>query len=1318
MRPPPKKQRLQRLLMMLRLQSVLALASVRVGLLVVVLFFGNQLMAQDQFRFISDSDGYKYQGSKSVTQDDEGLIWIAGEAGLVRYDGTSFQSYQATDSMGAHFFPSLGLLEVHWVEAIDQLVIRHPNYLYFFDPKTEHTTSYSLSDILGDTRYKSAFVGMAFSSDGLWIHLQRKGSNQRYRWTDEGWILVEVADVVAKTACAGIGYWTDSLRYFCPSGTELICVADYSNDSGLIDANLVYTQQSSGYGRVSEDYRVFDRYLQDSTFRATIAEHSGAGSYGNNIVFDSRGFTWVKDGGKVIKYRNGKPISSFKFGDLTSIDPEAKYFFDTSNNLWIPASNGILVLPDEQELFERYLYNPSVKWGRSIRSINSCGGNLYVMDESRRTMLRSPIEQPQEMTYSHEQVDFFFDYHCTNDHGLYQRSYTTYMTSTEAVTDTIDIGFRSHLRGPLRKMPDSTILLCPSLYRASKSAVSSDGRTTQLYSAAALPSDSVVISALILDDSTYWAGTNYGVIAKLRLREGTGQISILQYEQIAHVAINDIVQRGSEVWCATQGQGIVRYDVDSGDVTTLGVENGLANDYVCRMIADDEEQLWVSTYNGLSMIDADVITNYYSEDGLTSSEFNRGSGYKDKQGRIYFGTINGFIRFDPRKVARVARDPKPLLLSSYSWYDGADDDNGYKRITSRQTDVLTFGPALRWVEFSFSLLDYIRPDKAIYEVHLEGLDDTWNTLDASSSIRFNSLRPGHYTLQVRGTDAYGVPASNEVSLPIIIRPYWYHTWWARLSYLLLALLLGYAIAQAYLRRQILAADIKQERLLQDYKSQIYTNITHEIKTPLTVIKGMATNISKDPRKWAQSGSQSILTSVSALSGLIQQILDLRKLEQGEIKLEQSQINVVAYLEYLIASLSSLAQLQQQRIALYSPTDTLWMDVDIDKFKQVVVNLLSNAIKYNKGPAKIKVLLDMSDDLLTIRIEDSGLGIHQEDIPRIFDQFYIGRAEGRRSIEGTGIGLALVQELVQLMGGSISVDSELGRGSTFTTVLPVTTIAEKASLPKHEPVLTTAHPVVALDTGLNDDSHHILVVEDNYDVAAYIETCLSGYSVSIARDGIQGLDLCRELLPDLVISDLMMPRLDGAGMVTEIRRDALIDHIPVVMLTAKTDLDDRLKGIGAGVDSYLGKPFEEVELRAMVAALIRQRRQLVAKYSSTATISEGVSGSSESAMDHPFFLEIVSIIEQHYQDSNFGVDDLANGAHLSTRQLSRKLKSIVDITPVQLIKHTRLEHAHRLLCTTDLAVKEIAYEVGFSNVAHFSTSFKDRFGKSPSNIGES
>ncbi|MCD4725101.1 MAG: response regulator, partial [Bacteroidales bacterium] len=786
------------------------------------------------------------------------------------------------------------------------------------------------------------------------------------------------------------------------------------------------------------------------------------------------------------------------------------------------------------------------------------------------------------------------------------------------------------------------------------------------------------------------------------------------------------------------GLGYINPDFpEKGVQAKSSTENGLQSNTVYNIRHDDKDRLWMLTGAGLEMFDpATGQTALFNQnDGIiTYDTFSNRNSYipgsfeRLSDGRMVIGYRRGLGFFHPDSLVTNKEIPIPYLTSVKVYEKENSSDTAL--FYSKGIDLVYHQ---NFLTFEYSAISLTIGSEVIFYHQLEGIDRDW----VQSSRRFASysnLAPGNYTFRVKTQSGYNLWSDKPVVFDITIHPPWWKTWWA---YALYILVIGGAFFGFYrfqLNRQLALREASRLKELDEIKSQLYANITHEFRTPLTVITGMADEIKSQMKPGEQSRFTEFLDMIKRNAGsllhLVSQMLDLSKLESGKLELKPIQADVVPYLQYITESFQSFAESKGIKLVFYNETEKVIMDYDPDKLFTIISNLLSNAIKFTRKGGKVICHLHTSGKLhpgnLILKIKDTGIGIPEDMLPNIFNRFFQIDSTSTRKGEGTGIGLSLAKELVELMKGCITVKSQEGKGSEFTVHLPVTRNAQKQvskfdreqtdreisdKWPAGLPAELMTEELPGSDTFDAPDHPLTLIVEDNKDVAKYIALCLGeDYSIHHAKDGQEGIDKALELIPDIIICDVMMPEKDGFEVCSFLKQDERTSHIPIIMLTAKTGRDDRLEGLMSGADAYLAKPFDKKELLVRIEKMIALRKLLHEKFS--AAKYELKSSLSPDNIEDLFLKKAIHFIENNIDDSDFGSLQLARSISMSESQLYRKLKALTGKSTALFIRSIRLQKAKELLKTTTLNVSEVAYETGFSDPAWFSRAFKEEFGESP------
>lgn len=834
------------------------------------------------------------------------------------------------------------------------------------------------------------------------------------------------------------------------------------------------------------------------------------------------------------------------------------------------------------------------------------------------------------------------------------------------------------------------------------------------------------------EDGRFWACTNNGLF---EVEPGLGITNYYHTRgaegyTLPHDNIRFVHRDTSGIyWLASGGGGLIRWDRPAGTWAQFTRADGLPNNNLYAIYEDDNEQLWLSSDLGIMQFDKNThrIQTYQEEDGITHNEFNRASHFKDTlSGRIYFGGLNGITTFDPATFYSADTvQTAPLVITGFQQFDGAQNRLVDRKGQLAQEGQIVLRPKDRFFNLSFALLTYYQPEEIRYAYQIEGWHTDWQ-YQRERNLRLGRLPYGRHLLRIKAQAANGQWSKKELQIPVVVlRPFYLKAWFIALLLLAVAGSI-FRLNRFNLKRQLERQEAKQLKELDRVKTHFFTNITHEFRTPLTVIMGMAERISghDTERRLIARNSNNLLR-------LVNQLLDLVKMESGNLPLELKQGDIIAFLQYVSESFQAQATRKNIKLAVAHAQQPVIMDFDEKALQQILYNLLSNAVKFTPVGGGItlrtQALPPEAPEWFSIEVADDGIGISQHQLPHIFNRFFQADSSSTRGREGTGIGLSLAKDLVTLMGGSITAKSQLGAGTRFTVQLPLRRNAgtPKLALPgaaqssKPLPAPTSLTEGAAPKPERSHEKPLLMIVEDNEDVALYLEQTLAhAYHTLIAPDGQEGVEMALERIPDIVITDVMMPKMDGFELCATLKADERTCHIPIIMLTAKAMEEDRIAGLKTGADAYLMKPFQKEELLVRLDKLTELRRSLQQFYQArwplpAATASH--SPISKSTLDEQFLQKISQIIEEKIGDANLDIDYLCKAGHLSATQLHRKMKALTGDSPIRYIRKLRLHRAKSTLETTKLPVAEVAYQFGFTDPNYFSRVFNKEFGHPPSSI---
>lgn len=865
-----------------------------------------------------------------------------------------------------------------------------------------------------------------------------------------------------------------------------------------------------------------------------------------------------------------------------------------------------------------------------------------------------------------------------------------------------------------------------------------------------------VRTVLAVKNDHLWFGTDRGA----SLYDGKSITHITMNEGLAGNDVRSILEdsRGN-IWFGAGGAGLSLYD--GKRFTHYTTTDGLSNNFIWSLVQDREGNIWTSTEKGITLIEISKNSadpkffTFGKAEGLKRLDFQANTAGLDQENRLWWGTV-GLVMLNLDRFQISQAPPKNVRLShieiNQQFVDYRNLGSGgrekkslgeeeltqcFDSITAfhNYPDRMTLSHDLNHLTFHFSAIDWEAPRKIQYQYMMEGLDEGWSNPTSEPLADYRNLPHGTYVFQLRATGESQEP-SELFSYTFVIKPPIWLTWWAYLLYFLMIAGGVYAL-YIYLRnRWLLQNELEREqeeskrlKELDSQKSRLYTNLTHEFRTPLTIILGMTEQIRKNPGGNLHKRLSTINRQGRQLLRLVNQLLDLAKLEDQSFQLRLRQNDIVPYLRYVTDSFHTYANGRNLSLRFFTTLEHLVMDYDPAQVKQVLNNLISNAIKFTPSGGSIVVRVKQENEELCIAVSDTGIGISTEELPHIFDRFYQVDSSSTREGEGTGIGLTHTRELLRLMGGAITVQSELNKGTTFTVCLPIqreaiasTSFPEENGLETPIGTLTdrSREKVGLMELHLSTGRPEVLVIEDNPDVVDFLKMCLADkYQIEVAFNGKIGVEKALQHIPDIIISDVMMPELDGFEVCRLLKNDERTSHVPIILLTAKADHESKLTGLKTGADAYLFKPFNEEELLVRLEAMIERQKRLKAYFAQKFQDGYTKKNPSESASEKPasideaFMERVRSIVEENYADENFTLTHLCQKLGMSRSQLFRKMKALIDTAPSHFIRTYRLEKAKILLETTDLNISEVAWRTGFKDPAHFSKSFLEEFGHPPS-----
>ncbi len=816
---------------------------------------------------------------------------------------------------------------------------------------------------------------------------------------------------------------------------------------------------------------------------------------------------------------------------------------------------------------------------------------------------------------------------------------------------------------------------------------------------------------------------------------------IIKFAESTRCMLEDSKNR---FWLTTLSHGIALFSKTKGVIRYFNEKNGLANNQTLAILEDNEHYLWISTTNGLSKFDPETkrFHNFSTKNGFQNDQFTYRAAYKLPSGEMMFGGISGFNIFDPAKIKSgdyfspiVFTDLKILNKSVRIGKDG----NSVLTKSISETEKIELKYEQNSVALEFASFDYANIMGIQYSYYLEGFDKDWNEPSDNRVATYTNLNPGRYTFRVKTVSVDRQKSNTGPLLKITVLPPYWQTWWFRILIFLTILSLFYWLIsflqnREKLKNNLVFEKIKAKKLheLDMMKLRFYTNISHEIRTPLTLILGPLEKLRNKtiPESEIKGHLDVMYRNANQLHQLINQLLDFRKMESGSLKLVLKRGDLVSFISDIVSSFGKLAEEKEIDLKFNAIKKEIVTNFDEDKIAKIMNNLLSNAFKFTAKGGKIVVNISLVFDaeeqdnsteptekkMVEITVKDTGIGISESNLERIFNRFF--QVDQISAQAGTGIGLALTKELVKLHNGKIFVNSKPGKSSKFTVQLPFDDLniaGHPSDLPLSEKREESPREFLT-DEQVNEQSiagqKIMLIVDDNADVRYFIKSHFSAdYQILEAKDGLEGWTVALKTIPNIIISDVMMPEMDGFEFCRKIRKDERTSHIPILLLTALGSRDHEIEGLSQGADDYITKPFDLVILQTKIENILSVRQSLKQKYSGEMLLQPR--NIMLSSPDERFLQKAIGVVENNISDPDLDIDRFAAEIGVSRMQLYRKLNALTEMTVKEFVRNIRLKRAAQLLVQKKINVSEVAYAVGFKDLSHFRKCFRQEFNMSAS-----
>ncbi|TRX70299.1 two-component regulator propeller domain-containing protein [Carboxylicivirga sp. M1479] len=847
-----------------------------------------------------------------------------------------------------------------------------------------------------------------------------------------------------------------------------------------------------------------------------------------------------------------------------------------------------------------------------------------------------------------------------------------------------------------------------------------------------------ILSLFVDSKDNLWIGTSNGIYIWLHNEKKhirylfDEENKSINYSGVGRNAILCIHESlDGNFWIGTNGGGIYNINPNSGDIINLTNNDGLAQEQVYDIKQTEEGILWFATQGGISKyeIENGRFQNYDGRDGLLGSTFSALLYTSDQS--LMVGGVKGLSVFDPKVIKVNKTVPKVLLSELYinNTPIKAGDKNSPLIQNIASTNEIILKHNQNNIGLEFVAINYFISEKNTYSYVLENSSEQWSKASSNRLVKYNNLSAGEYIFKVKAANNDGVWSNTETSLKITVLAPWWKRWYAYLAYFLV---IG-GVMYAYIRYTVLWIDLRRKlefevmerekiKELNQMRLQFFTNISHEFRTPLTLISGPLETLSTqlNLNKKEQNLFNIAHKNTNLLLRLINQVMDFRKVETGSIELNASNGDIIAAIKECGESFRYMASEKNMNFVIKSNTKELTIQFDADILEKIIYNLLSNAFKYGKENGNVSLDIHLSSESvlerqkLSIKVSDDGPGIPTDNLQEVFNRFKTYKQADKQKV-GTGIGMSLTKSLVELHGGTIDVESSKDKGTSFLVSIPVISNLSNTSYTEFTETISAHNQETETLKETSDPikKHHykLLLVDDNPQVIEYLTSVLENtYQITTAENGQKAFDLLEKRSFDLVVSDVMMPIMTGIELCDKMKKDVQTSHIPVILLTAKTSLENSIEGLNTGADAYVPKPFNPDLLKAYIDNLLKNREKLKEIFTGNAIIQP--SEITSTSVDEKFITKALEVVRLNMEDEAFGVEELGSELGMSRSNLHRKIKALTNKSTTDFIRTIRLKEAAAKLISTEDQISEIAYKVGFNSSSYFIKSFKKEFNMSP------
>lgn len=1319
------------------------------------------LQAQNiSFKTIGLSEGLSEMSGLAIHQDHLNRMWFGTRNGLNCWDGVRMKQFYPVHG------DTTSLMEHKVVKIIQQekqLWVQTSNGLSSLDLETLSFQRYYLPGILNIGLYNDKVL--AGTKTGVLIYDKKKDSFLKSTdllkenksvsviYQDKNqtlWLGLEGDNQIVKIS-------KDSKEIINIPVSEPLIILDLllTSQNKLCIATryhgvIVYDTMTKKFDFINKTS--FPFYLKDLSVRSIKEDHEGklwVGTFLGLAIFD-------------LKHQTTSFIQASDKNEY-SLTHNSIYCLYLSNDhyIWIGTYfGGINYGKVSHEIFNKYnkesiglspsykVIGPIIEDEKKNIWIGTEGGGLDYYDRNKKTFKNYPHNNSAKGLSQSNIKSLLLTRNNQLLIGTYQGGLNILDINNDQITQYDDFSLKhvpKHVNAIIPYEEDYLLATEKGVMRFNDK---SQQFTPFLDSAHSIPETESVVSTLFVDSKgIIWIGLEFnGLLSydpvSMKLKKYV--YDELNENSIAYNSINYIMEDHLfRMWIGTDGGGLCLYNREKDNFTTFNkAKNNLPSDFVYGMAKSRFGNLWISTSKGLSRFDVEnnLFFNYEDKAGFPLKELNYRALLLTREGELFVGGIDGLISFMEENLLQMKENQKIIFsdLEVNNHSVKAKDKNGILSKDISIAESFSLKPSHSVFKIHFSSCNYNSILKNKYQYQLVGFDQDWVDVEYNTTATYTNLNPGKYTFKVRGTDVIYNPVTEEKTIDIFIKPPLSRTWFAYVFYVLLIVSLILLFNHYYLSKKRLADQLNYEREEKErinelnlYKLKFFTNISHEFMTPLTIILSSFENIFTKHKVPPHLKSPLTLAYRNAkrLKNLNHELLDFRKIEQGHLKLKIQEYDIVPYLTDIFEAFTEMAQEKNINYSFQKNTNELLVYYDPIQLDKVFYNLISNAFYHApEGSGKVVLGLEEKNNALEISVSDNGEIIPKEELEGIFNRFLQERNGMKPQYQGSGIGLALSQSIIHAHKGEIICKSDPRKGNIFTvTLLKDSAHIDPEMITKEETSnrFTFDKELISLESvdaeianqavheSVSTDAPLLLIVDDNPEIRLVLQNLFAGsYRTELATDGQQGLEKAIALMPDIIISEVKLPKLSGFEMCDKLKRNINTSHVLILFLTSRDTEEDRIAGFKHGADSYCAKPFSSDMLRAMVENLFKNRRILQEKFSKDVNVS--TKNITHNSIDREFLIKIQNIIEQNIATPDFSVDEFAQEMGLSRTLFYHKVKTITGQTPNNFIQTIKLKKAADILLSDPTKnISEVAYQTGFNSSRYFSMCFKNHFGVKPS-----